>query len=198
MLFALSKRKRRRALKNVTLKHPQRVLDIDGTFAFDTEAAITRHGQAILRPLVQPLMDALDESFRGMLSHGPVIAHKQVPWRIQPEQRHRMETFLSQLWRKNAVVGQCVAINFAWCLVRQPPATRSIVAGIHLLVAFVAVKGPAPSLVRCISRRLQLRQPLQEHVDLEHRTFVVASGWYNWPIYFANTLRPKFYRRFRD
>src|SRR5438309_5048610 len=107
-----------------------------------------------------------------MLSHGPVIAHKQVPWRIQSEQRHRMETFLSQLGRKNAVIGQCVAINFAWCFVRQPPATCLIVAGIHLLVAFVAVKRPAPSLIRFISRRLQFRQPLQEHVDLKHGAFV--------------------------
>ena len=159
-------------MKNVTLKHPQRVLDIDRTFALDTEAAITRHGQAIFQRLVQPLIDALDESFLGMLSHGPVIAHKQVPWRIQSEQRHRMETFLSQLGRKNAVVGQCVAINFAWCFGRQPPATCLIVAGIHLLVAFVAVKRPAPSLIRFISRRLQFRQPLQEHVDLKHGAFV--------------------------
>src|SRR5438876_10340203 len=96
MLFALSKRKRRRALKNVTLKQPQRVLDIDGTFAFDAEAAITRHGQTILQRLAQPLLDALDESFLGILSHGPVIAHTQGPWRIQAEHRHRMETFLSQ------------------------------------------------------------------------------------------------------
>src|SRR4029077_1472213 len=41
-----------------------------------------------------------------------------------------------------------------------------------LLVAFVAVKRPAPSLLRWVSRRLQPRQPLQEHVDLEHGAFV--------------------------
>src|SRR5438067_1956400 len=124
----------------------RRAPDSDPALAPATKGAITRHGQAIPQRLVPPLIDTLAESFLGMLSHGPVIARKQVPWHIQPEQRHRMETFLSQLWRKNAVVGQCVAINFEWGLVRGPPAQGSIEAGIHLLVPFVGAKGTAPSL----------------------------------------------------
>src|SRR6266542_4900466 len=105
LFFALSKRKRRRVLKNVTLEHPERVFDINGAFAFDAEAAVTRHSQAILQRLVQPLINALDEFFLRMLSHGPVIAHEQIPRRIQSEQRHGMETFFSQLGRKNAEIG---------------------------------------------------------------------------------------------
>src|ERR1043166_6124809 len=146
LLFAFSKRKRRRILENVSLEHYERILYIDRAFAFDAKAAIAGHGQTIFQRLIQPLINALDESFLRKFSHGPVVAHKQVPWRVQPEQRHCMETFLSQLGRKNAVVSQCVAINFAWCFVRQPPAARLIVTGIHLLVTLVAMKRPAPRL----------------------------------------------------
>jgi hypothetical protein len=89
-----------------------------------------------------------------MLSHGPVVARKQVPWRVQSKQCHRLETFLPELGRKNAVVGQRMAINFAWCFARQPPPARLIVAEIHLLVAFIAVKGPAPCLTQLVFFRL--------------------------------------------
>src|ERR1044072_4423294 len=150
LLFALSKGKGWRVLEDVTLEHPKRVLDIDRTLAFDTGAAISSYGQTIFQRFVQPLIDALDELFLCMLSHGPIVARKQVPWRIQSKQRHRLETFLPKLGGKNAVIGQCMAIDFAWCFVRQPPAARLIVAEIHLFVAFVAVKGSAPCLTQLI------------------------------------------------
>ena len=117
-------------------------------------STISSHGQTIFQRFVQPLIDALDELFLRMLSHGSIVARKQVPWRIQSKQRHRLETFLPKLGRKNAVVGQCMAINFAWCFVRQPPPARLIAAEIHLFVAFVAVKGPAPCLSQLIFLRL--------------------------------------------
>src|SRR4051812_34105528 len=40
LVFPLGKRKRRGVVKDVAMIHPQRVLDIDGTFAFDARPSI--------------------------------------------------------------------------------------------------------------------------------------------------------------
>src|SRR2546429_2751102 len=88
--FSFRKRPGRGALKNVTLKHPQRVLDIDRTFALDTEAAITRHGQAIFQRLVPTPIDPLKGSFFRLLLPCPCIHLQKNPLRHQSETTQRL------------------------------------------------------------------------------------------------------------
>ena len=70
LLFALSKGKGWRVLEDVTLEHPKRVLDIDRTLAFDTEAAISGHCQTILQGFVQhAIHDRAQEAQPQTLAH---------------------------------------------------------------------------------------------------------------------------------
>src|SRR2546430_8061666 len=151
--FRLGKRERRRVLKDVAVVHPERILDIDRAFAFDAQTAITRDCQAIFEWLFQPLIHTLDEFLLRESSHGPVVARKQTPRRIEPKQCHGVETFFSQVRGKNAVVGKRVAINLARRFVGEPPLRRLPVTDIHLLVAFVAMKCSAERFGRRVTRR---------------------------------------------
>src|SRR5260370_6715742 len=99
------------------MEHSKRVLNIDRAFAFDAESPITRNGQTIFQWLFQPLIHALEKLGLSEFSHGLVVPRKQTPRRVEPKQRHRLETFSAQLLSDNAVVGQGVAIDFAPCFI---------------------------------------------------------------------------------
>ena len=133
-------------MKDVPMIHPQRILDIDRTFTFDAATAITRHRKTIFNWFVQPLVNTRQESFLRFAPHVLIVSCKQGPRRIEPEQRHRVKPLLTQFRRENAVVGQRVAIHLARRLLRQPASRRLVVTGIHLFIAFVAVKGSGKGL----------------------------------------------------
>src|SRR5438477_12205430 len=59
LLSRRRKRKTRRVLENIAVVKPERVLDVDGTLAFDAGAAVARHGEAILKRLRQPGVHSL-------------------------------------------------------------------------------------------------------------------------------------------
>ena len=65
-----------------------------------------------------------------------------------------------------------MTVNLARNFVGQPPSRPLLITDIHLLVAFVAVERAAESFRRRVAGRFQLRQPAQQHVDLEDRPFV--------------------------
>src|ERR1017187_1894357 len=150
LFYCLRKRKRRRVLENVAMVHPERVLDVDRALAFDAETAIARDSETIFKRLFQPLVHAFEKFLFRLSTHRFIVPREQTPRRIEPEECHGMKTFLAQFRRENAVVGERVTINLARRLVRQSPFRRLIVADIHLLVTFVAVKRPAPRLLRRI------------------------------------------------
>src|SRR4030095_1652910 len=104
LVSAFSKWKRWRVVKNVTVIHSQRVLDIDRAFTFDARTAITRRCEATLYRLFQPLIDAREVFFLRFLSHFFIVPHKQTPWRVESEHRHGVKTLFAQLRRENAVV----------------------------------------------------------------------------------------------
>src|SRR6266478_7579674 len=136
LLFAFGKRPRRRVLKNVPSVHPERILDIDWAFAFDTRTAIARHCETIFNRLFQPLVYASEKSFLRLAPHVVVVSREQAPRRIESEQRHCMKSLFTQVRFENAVIGQRVAIHLARRLLRQSPSRGPIITGIHLLVAF--------------------------------------------------------------
>ena len=156
--------------------HTECILDIDRAFAFNTETAITRNREILFQRLFQPLIHAFDEFLLREFSHRMVVARKQTPRRVEPEQCHGVKSLFTQLWRENAVVGQRVAINFTRNFVRQSPLARLIVAHIHLPVAFVAMKRPAERLGRRVTRRLQFRQAAKEHVNFKHGPLIRGVG----------------------
>src|SRR5215831_552498 len=79
LVSALSKWKRRRVMKNVSVVHAQRVLDVYGAPAFDAWAAIARPCHAIFDRLFQPLVDAGEVFFFRFPAHFFIISHKQAP-----------------------------------------------------------------------------------------------------------------------
>ena len=87
-----------------------------------------------------------------------------------------MKALFAQLRRENAVVGQRVAIDFAWHFRWQRAVGCFVIAHIHLFVAFVGMKGPAERFSRRNFFCLQLRQTAQKHVDLENGPFISAIG----------------------
>src|SRR6266480_1324137 len=101
--FTLSKRERRRVVKNISMIHPQRIFDIQRTFTFDARTAIARSGKTIFNRLLQPLVHALEELFLRFAPHILIVSREQTPGSIESEQRHRMESFLLQVRRENTV-----------------------------------------------------------------------------------------------
>src|SRR5205814_1642804 len=91
LISALGKWKRRRVMKNIPVIHPQRVFNVDGAFAFDARAAITRQSQATFDRLFQPLIDASQVFFLRLPPHLLIVPHEQAPWRVQSEERHRVK-----------------------------------------------------------------------------------------------------------
>src|SRR5437870_8343370 len=85
-----------------------------------------------------------------------------------------MKALFSEFGRENAIVGKRVAIHLARRLFRQLASRSPIITGIHLVVAFVAMEGPAKRLRRRTFFRLQPGQSTQKHVYLEHGAFVGA------------------------
>ena len=65
-----------------------------------------------------------------------------------------------------------MAIDFARGLFRQAAFRGLFVAGVHLLVTFVAVESAAERFRFRILRRFQFRQPTEQHVDLKHAPLV--------------------------
>src|SRR5205085_12478848 len=140
LLSRRRKRKTRRVLKDIAVVKPERLLDVDGTLAFNAGAAVTRHGEAIFERLRQPAIQALDKFLLGAGAHRLVIFREQTPGRIEAEQRHGVKTLLAQFRRENAVVRERVTIDLGRQLVRQASLQCLLVAHIHLLVTFIAVK----------------------------------------------------------
>src|SRR2546423_7743113 len=99
----------------------KRLFDIDRTFPFDAEIAVTRHGKAVFQWLGQPAVKSFQKSSLGSLPHNFIVLNKQTPWRIDTEEGHGVETLLTQLGRQNAVIREGVAIDFARELVWQSP-----------------------------------------------------------------------------
>src|SRR4029453_5770186 len=97
LLSAFGKWKGRRVMKNISVIHSQRVLDIHGTFAFDARAAITRQSEATFDRLFQPLVDAGEVFFLRFPPHLFIISHKKVPWRVHYEELHSVKVFYALL-----------------------------------------------------------------------------------------------------
>ena len=75
--------------------HSQRVLDIDGAFAFDTGSAIARYSETTFDRLFQPLIDARQISSFRFAPHIVIISCEQAPRRIQSEKRHRVKALFT-------------------------------------------------------------------------------------------------------
>src|SRR5204863_4592591 len=146
--------------------------DIDWALAFNAKTAVGCDGEAILQRLFQPLVHTREKLLFRLFSHYRVGTREQAPWRINPEQRHGVITLFAKLRRQNTVVGQSMAIYFAWRSIWQPALQRLLVAKSHLVVAFVTMKSPAECFPRGIFLCLQLGQPLQEHVDFKDGTLI--------------------------
>src|SRR6266480_5572294 len=95
LIFPLSKWESRRVVKDVAMIHSQCVLDIDGTFAFDTGSPIARYSEASFDRLFQPLIDAGQISFLRFAPHIVIISCEQAPRRIQSEKRHRVKALFT-------------------------------------------------------------------------------------------------------
>ena len=72
--------------------HPERLLDVHRTFAFNAKIAVARHGQTIFQRLFQPLIHALEKFLLRLFSHRLIVFREQRIRRINSEQRHRVET----------------------------------------------------------------------------------------------------------
>src|SRR5919204_6020299 len=96
------------------------------------------------------MIDAGEKFLLRLFTHGLVVARKQVPRRVEAEQRHGMESLLSQFGRKDSVVGKRMAVDFAWRFVGQATLGRLFIARVHLLITFVAMKGPTPCVGQCV------------------------------------------------
>src|SRR5947207_13013944 len=79
LIFPLSKWKGRRVMKDVAMIHSQCVLDIDGTFAFDTGSPIARYSETTFDQLFQPLIDARQNSIFSFASLVVCISSVLVP-----------------------------------------------------------------------------------------------------------------------
>ena len=173
--FVLGERKCRRVLENISVIHAERVLDVDRALAFDAETAVARQTRDNLRA-APPATDSCSREYFFSASRRIVF----IVARKQSSTAYRART---ASWCENPVPAaparECCRRSecgnrsrTAFC-----PATcrlRLLVAAIHLLVTFVAVKRPAERFRRRDLSCLQLRQPTQEHVDLENRSFIRA------------------------
>jgi hypothetical protein len=139
-----------------------------------------RDGETIFQWLFQPLVHAGEEFFLRFFPQCPIVSREQAPGDIQPEQRHGVITLFTQSRSENAVVGEGMTIDFTRRSVWQASLRGLPVAQIHLLVTFVTVKRSAPRVRRRVLLRLQLRQPAQQHVDLEDRALIgrVRLKWF--------------------
>src|SRR5262249_585927 len=142
LLPALGKRKRRRVLKDVPVIHSKGILDVHRGFAFDAGTPVTRDGKTIFNRFFEPLIDTRQESSLGFAPHAFIISDEQVPRRIESEQRHGVESLLTQIRREDAVVCERMAIHLAWRFFRQTTFRGMVETNIHLLIAFVAVESP--------------------------------------------------------
>src|SRR5438034_8268539 len=177
--------------------HSQRVLDIDRALAFDAGTAITRNRKTIFNRFFQPLVYTCQEFFLRFAPHVLIVSREQTPRRIESEQSHGMKSLFTQVRRDNAVVGQRVAIHLARRLLRQSAFTRLVVTGIHLFVAFVAVKSPAKRFLAWYFFAFNFGNPRKSMFILNTEPSSVRSGCNSRPVNFASTFRPKLTNRNR-
>ena len=152
--------------------HSKRILDVHRGFAFDAATPITRDGKTIFNRFFEPLINTRQESSLGFAPHAFIISDKQVPRRIESEQRHGVESLVTQVRREDAVVCERMAIHLAWRFFRQTTFRGMVETNLHLLIAFVAVESPAKRFSRRNFLCLHFRQTAQQHVDFENGTFI--------------------------
>src|SRR5437667_8671898 len=69
LLLSLDKWPRRRVVKDISVIHPERVLDVDRAFAFNAATAIPRHGETAFDRFFHPPVDAPAAVFLGTLRY---------------------------------------------------------------------------------------------------------------------------------
>ena len=82
-----------------------------------------------------------------------------------------MKSAGAKVGRKDAVVGQGVAVHFARYFVGETVLGSLSVADAHLFVAFVDVKGAAKGVGDWVLGGEEAGESVKEHVQLEDRAF---------------------------
>src|SRR4029453_19268550 len=88
-----------------------------------------------------------------------------------------------------------MAIDLTWPFIWRSPFARLVIADVHLFVAFVAMERSAKRFGRGITRCFQLRQGMQQHIDLEPRPFIRRLGLIELADKLRQHVSPKVYQK---